>query len=47
MKILKKIWNFFELLGQAKAAGILARQGLHQEAIDRITQTQLTGSKII
>jgi hypothetical protein len=32
MKILKKIWNFFELLGRARAAGILAREGLHREA---------------
>jgi hypothetical protein len=42
MKILKKIWNLFEMLGRAKAAGILARQGRSQEAIDHIQ-----GSRII
>jgi hypothetical protein len=42
MKILKKIWNFFELFGRAKAAGILARQGRSQEAIDLVQ-----GSRII
>jgi hypothetical protein len=34
MKILKSVWNFFEELAVARAAGILARQGLKQQAID-------------
>jgi len=34
MKILQSVWNFFEELAVARAAGILARQGLKQEAID-------------
>lgn len=34
MKILKSVWNFFEELARARAAGILARQGLKQQAID-------------
>jgi hypothetical protein len=42
MKILKKIWGFFELFGRAKQAGILARQGRRQEAVDYIQ-----GSRII
>jgi hypothetical protein len=42
MKILKKIWSFFELLGRAKQAGVLARQGRSQEAVDYIQ-----GSRII
>jgi hypothetical protein len=42
MKLLNKIWNFFEFLGQARAAGILARQGRTQEAVDHIQ-----GSRII
>jgi hypothetical protein len=42
MKILKKIWGFFELFGRAKQAGILARQGRSQEAVDHIQ-----GSRIV
>lgn len=42
MKILKKIWTFFEFLAAAKAAGILAREGRTQDAIDHIQ-----GSRII
>ncbi len=42
MKLLKKIWGFFEFLGQARAAGIMARQGRTQEAVDHIQ-----GSRII
>jgi hypothetical protein len=42
VKILKKIWGFFEFLGRARAAGILARQGRRQEAVDHIQ-----GSRII
>jgi hypothetical protein len=42
MKIFKKIWGFFELFGRAKQAGILARQGRRQEAVDHIQ-----GSRII
>jgi hypothetical protein len=42
MLIFKKIWGFFEFLGQARAAGILARQGRRQEAVDYIQ-----GSRII
>lgn len=42
MKLLKKIWRFFEFLGQARAAGIMARQGRTQEAVDHIQ-----GSRII
>jgi hypothetical protein len=42
MKILKKIWSFFEFLGQARAAGIMARQGRTQEAVNHIQ-----GSRII
>jgi hypothetical protein len=42
VKILKKIWGFFELFGRARAAGVLARQGRRQEAVDHIQ-----GSRII
>lgn len=42
MTIFKKIWTFFEFLGQAKAAGILAREGRAREAADL-----MNGSKII
>jgi hypothetical protein len=42
MTILKKIWSFFEMLSRVRQAGILARQGRSQEAIDLIQ-----GSRII
>ena len=42
MSILKKIWSFFELFSRAKQAGVLARQGRSQEAVDHIQ-----GSRII
>ena len=38
VKILTAIWNFFEELARARAAGILARQGLKQEAIALMNQ---------
>jgi hypothetical protein len=34
MKILRSIWNLFEHLALARAAGILARQGRKQEALN-------------
>ena len=40
MKILHAIWNFFEELALARAAGILARQGRGQEAIDLINSAK-------
>jgi hypothetical protein len=42
MKILTAIWDFLEDLARARAAGILARQGLKQEAIEL-----MNGAKII
>ena len=42
MTIFKKIWAFFAFLGQAKQAGILAREGRTQDAVDHIS-----GSRII
>jgi hypothetical protein len=36
VKIINKIAAFFEFFGRARAAGILARQGLTQEAADLI-----------
>ncbi len=42
VKILKKIATFFEFFGRARSAGILARQGRTQEAVDHIQ-----GSRII
>jgi hypothetical protein len=41
VKILKKIWNFFEFVGRARAAGILARQGRSQEAIDLMKSARI------
>jgi hypothetical protein len=41
VKILNTIWNFFEQLAQARAAGILARQGRKQEAIDLMSNTKV------
>jgi hypothetical protein len=38
MKILNTIWNFFEELAVARAAGILARQGFKKEAIALMNQ---------
>jgi hypothetical protein len=38
VKILKKIWYFFEFVGRARSAGILARQGRTQEAVALINQ---------
>jgi hypothetical protein len=38
MKILKQIWNFFEFIDRARSAGVLARQGRTQEAIDLISE---------
>ena len=38
VKILTAIWNLFEELARARAAGILARQGLKQEAIVLMNQ---------
>jgi hypothetical protein len=38
VKILNTIWNFFEQIARARAAGILARQGLKQEAIALMNQ---------
>ena len=46
MKILKKIWGFFELFGRAKAAGVLARQGRSQEAIDHIKVQELFNPEV-
>jgi hypothetical protein len=41
MKILRSVWNFFEELAIARAAGILARQGRKQEAIDLMSNTKV------
>lgn len=41
MKILKAIWKFFEELAVARAAGILARQGRKQEAIDLMNSAKI------
>lgn len=41
MKILNTIWNFFEQLARARAAGILARQGRKREAIDLMSNTKV------
>jgi len=38
MKILNTIWQFFEDLAVARAAGILARQGFKKEAIALMNQ---------
>ena len=40
MTILKRIWEFFEFVGQARAAGVLARQGRTQEANKLISETR-------
>jgi hypothetical protein len=34
MKILRSVWNLFEHLALARAAGILVRQGRKQEALN-------------
>jgi hypothetical protein len=34
MKILRSVWNLFEQLALARAAGILVRQGRKQEALN-------------
>jgi hypothetical protein len=41
VKILNSIWNFFEELAVARAAGILARQGRKQEAIDLMKSARI------
>jgi hypothetical protein len=41
MKMLKSVWNFFEELAIARAAGILARQGRKQEAIDLMKSARI------
>jgi hypothetical protein len=41
MKILRSIWSFFEELAVARAAGILARQGRGQEAIDLMKSAKI------
>jgi hypothetical protein len=41
MKILTAIWNFFEELAVARAAGILARQGRKQEAVDLMKNAKI------
>jgi hypothetical protein len=41
MKILKLIWNFFERLAVARAAGILARQGRNHEALALMSNTKI------
>lgn len=41
MKILRSVWNFFEELAVARAAGILVRQGRKQEAIDLMNGTKI------
>jgi hypothetical protein len=38
VKTLNTIWNFFEELAVARAAGILARQGFKKEAIALMNQ---------
>ena len=37
-----KVWQFFEELGKARAAGYLVRQGRHEEALNI-----MKGEKII
>ncbi len=41
MKILHAVWNFFEQLAIVRAAGILARQGRKQEAIDLVSSAKI------
>jgi hypothetical protein len=41
VKILNAIWNFFEQLARARAAGILARQGRKQEALDLMSNNKI------
>jgi hypothetical protein len=41
VKILNSIWDFLEQLARARAAGILARQGRKQEAIDLMNNTKV------
>jgi hypothetical protein len=41
MTLLNRIWNFFEFVGRARAAGVLARQGRTQEAIDLISEPRI------
>jgi hypothetical protein len=41
MKILKAIWNLLEAFASARAAGILARQGQKQEAIDLMSNIKI------
>ena len=41
MKILTAIWDLFEQLARARAAGILARQGRKQEAVDLMSNTKI------
>jgi hypothetical protein len=41
MKILHAVWNFFEQLAVVRAAGILARQGRKQEAIDLVSSAKI------
>jgi hypothetical protein len=38
VKTLNTIWDFLEQLARARAAGILARQGLKREAIALMNQ---------
>jgi hypothetical protein len=38
MKILRSVWNLFEQLALARAAGILVRQGRKQEALNLMNQ---------
>ena len=41
MKILRSVWNLFEYLALARAAGILARQGRSKEACDLMANTKI------
>ena len=41
MKILRSVWGFFEELAIARAAGVLARQGRKQEAIDLMKSARI------
>ena len=41
VKILKSIWDLFEQLARARAAGVLARQGRKQEAIDLMSSAKI------
>ena len=41
VKTLTVIWNFFEQLARARAAGILVRQGRKQEALDLMSNTKV------